>query len=99
MKRAFTFVKTVLSKVNKYVLVFIVFLIVTFFIGDSTFLDHYKYDQQINKLEAKIADCKKEEAENKQKLEALKSDNESLERYAREEYQMTKPEEELFIIK
>ena len=99
MKQASAFIKRVLFRINKYVFVFIIFFVVTFFIGDSTFLDHYEYNKQIRELEIEIAECKKEEAENRQKLEALKSDNESLERFAREKYRMTKPGEDLFIIK
>ena len=94
-----TFIKNNLSKVNKYVLVGIIFLIITFFIGDSTLLRRYEYDKQIGELQDEIAKCKKEGTENKQKLEALKSDNESLERFAREKYLMTEPGEELFVIK
>ena len=94
-----TFIKSIPSKVNKYVLVGIIFLIVTFFIGDSTFLQHYKYDKQISELENEIAKCRKDSTENSRKLEALKSDNESLETFAREKYLMTKPGEELFVIK
>ena len=99
ISKGLTFIKSIPSKVNKYVLVGIIFLIITFFIGDSTFLHYYKYNKQINELESEIIECKKEKAENEQKLEAMKSDNESLERFAREKYQMTKPGEELFVIK
>ena len=94
-----SFIKKIPSKVNKYVLVVIIFLIVTFLIGDSTILQRYEYEKQINELENEIAKCKKEETENKQKLETLGSDNDGLERFAREKYLMTKPNEELFVIK
>ncbi len=88
-----------LRKINKYYLAVLIFVIVTFFIGDSTLYQRYKYDKQINELENEIAKYKKEREQNEKKLNALKSDNESLERFAREEFQMTKPDEELFIIK
>ena len=99
MKSILSFLKQVLAKTNKYVLTGVIFLIITFFIGDSTLIRHFEYDKQINELESEIAKYKKEEAENRQKLDMLKSDNESLERFAREKYLMTKPEEELFVIK
>ncbi|MCL2651058.1 MAG: septum formation initiator family protein [Candidatus Azobacteroides sp.] len=95
---ALDFIKSIPSKVNKYVLTGIIFLIVTFLIGDSTIRQRYEYDRQISELENEIAKCRKDSAENMQKLEALKSDNESLERFAREKYLMTKPGEELFVI-
>ena len=93
------FIKSIPSKVNKYVLTGIIFLIITFLIGDSTILRRYEYDKQISELEKEIAKYKKEEAENRQKLETLKSDNEGLEQFAREKYLMMKPNEELFVIK
>ena len=93
-----SFIKNIPSKVNKYYLTGIVFIVVTFFIGDSNILQRYEYDRQINDLENEIAKYKKEKAENSLKLETLKSDDESLERFAREKYLMTKPNEELFLI-
>ena len=99
MKPILSFLSKFFSKVNKYYLTAIIFVVVTFFIGDSTLLRRYEYDKQINELENEIDKYKKEVAGNRQKMEALKSDNESLERFAREQYLMTKPNEELFIIK
>jgi cell division protein FtsB len=85
-------------KVNKYHLTILIFLVVTFFIGDSTILKRYSYDQEINRLEKEIEQNKKMREENIRKKEALKYDNESLEKFAREQYLMTKPDEDLFII-
>lgn len=99
MKAALSFFRSFFSKVNKYYLTGAIFLIVTFIIGDSTIFQRYAYDKQIRELEHEIVNYKKQKEENEQKLEALKSDRESLERFAREKYLMTKPNEELFIIK
>ena len=94
-----TFIRNFFSKVNKYYLTGVIFIVITFFIGDSTLLRRYEYNKQIGELENEIVKYTKEKEENEQKLKDLKSDNESLERYAREKYLMTKPNEELFIIK
>jgi len=94
-----TVIRNFFSKVNKYYFTGAFFLIITFFIGDSTLLHRYEYNKQISELENDIAKYTKEKEENEQKLKNLKSDNESLERFAREKYLMTKPNEELFIIK
>jgi len=98
MKSVLLFLKQILSKTNKYVITGVIFLIITFIIGDSTLFHHYEYAKQIRELEDKVVKCKEEGEENKKKLEMLKSDNESLERFARERYLMTKPGEELFVI-
>jgi cell division protein FtsB len=84
--------------VNKYYITILVFLVVTFCIGDSTLKKRYAYNQEINRLQNEIEYYKKQKEENTEKLYSLKSDNESLEKYAREQFHMTKPDEDLFII-
>ncbi len=92
-------VKSFLSHINKYALVVGVFVFLLFFGGDSTILKHYAYNKKINELEREIEKVQKQKEENAEKLKALHSDNESLERFAREQFFMTRPGEELFIIK
>lgn len=98
MRKIFSKIQDTLSKVNKYWLTVIVFVVITFFIGDSTIMHRISYDQQIVDLENQISQMSRKKEENTEKLKALKSDNETLERFAREEFQMTKPNEELFLI-
>jgi cell division protein FtsB len=86
------------QKLNKYWIAVIIFAFLTFFVGDGTILKRVSYDQQIKDLESEIEYYTKEKEKNLEKLNAIKSDKESLERYAREQYLMTKPNEELFII-
>lgn len=99
MKRIYKILKYVKSKLNKYWVAFGIFVVLTFFLGDSTIYNRIMYDRQIIQLEKEISTYTKQKEENQQKLDALRSDNESLERLAREQYQMTKPNEELFLIK
>ncbi|BAG83604.1 MAG: hypothetical protein Pg6B_01010 [Candidatus Azobacteroides pseudotrichonymphae] len=91
--------KCIKSKLNKYWIAFIMFTIVTFLIGDSTIFKRISYDQQISHLRSEIEFYTKQKEENSQKLKALHGDNKSLEKLAREQYLMTKANEELFIIK
>ena len=91
-------VRAFLSGVNKYWLTVVIFLTLTFFIGDSTIMHRISYNQQINQLKKEIDRTSEEKDRNLEKLQKLQSDNETLERFAREEFQMTKPNEELFII-
>lgn len=92
----YNFIKT---RINKYWLVILFFVIVTFFIGESTIAKRISYNSQIKQLESEIKYYTKEKIENEERLKALHSDNESLEKLAREQYQMTKANEELFLIK
>ncbi|MDL2322525.1 septum formation initiator family protein [Bacteroidales bacterium OttesenSCG-928-A17] len=98
MRNFFDKIQRLLSKVNKYWLTVIIFLVITFFIGDSTIMHRISYDRQIIDLENQIDQISREREGNLEKLESLQSDNETLERFAREEFQMTKPNEELFLI-
>lgn len=98
MSKYWEIIKRYSGKVNKYWLSVIVFVVVTFFIGDSTIMHRISYNQQISRYEKEIEHYTKEKERNLERLNALQSDAETLERFAREEYHMTKPDEELFLI-
>lgn len=88
-----------LSWINVYWLVAIVFLALTFTTGDSSLYKRYQYDEKIRGLEKEIETYRAEIEMNRQKLDGLHKDREGLERFAREEYHMKKPDEEIFLIK
>ena len=98
MLRLIEFYKKYLAGLNKYWLVTIVFLSVTFLIGDSNLYNRYKYDEKIRSLESEINRYKKEIEENKKKIQELQTDKVGLEQFAREEYLMKKEDEDIFII-
>ncbi len=99
MSRLKDFYSKYLSKINAYWLVVIVFLIVTFTMGDSSLYKRYTYDEKIRALEKEIDHYRKEIETNTRKLHNLRTDKEGLERFAREEYFMKKPDEDIYIIK
>ena len=98
MSRLIEFYKRYLAGLNKYWLVTILFLSVTFFIGDSNLYSRYKYDEKINSLENEISRYKKEIEQNKKKIQEFQADKVELERAAREDYLMKKEDEDIFII-
>jgi len=87
-----------LSKLNKYWVTFAIFLFVTFVFGDSNVYIRDKYDKKIYILEQEIKYYQKEIELNRKKLDDLNTSKERLERFAREEYFMKKPDEDIFII-
>ena len=87
MSRIKDFYNKYLSRINAYWLVTIVFFALTFVMGDSSLYKRYTYDE------------KKEIEINSKKLNDLHTDKEGLERFAREEYFMKKPNEDVYIIK
>ena len=87
-----------LSKLNKYWVVIIIFSVITFTVGDSNLYKRYQYDEKIRMLEQEIKNYQKEIEINRKKLEDLNTNKERLERFAREEYFMKEPDEDIFII-
>ena len=92
------FFKKYRHRINKYYVTVIVFLIITFFVGENNLLDGIRYQKKINSLHKDIAAIKKENEEISRQLEALQGDKESLEKFAREQFLMTNADEELFLI-
>jgi cell division protein FtsB len=92
------FYEKYLAGLNKYWLVAILFLVFTFFIGDSNLYHRYIYDEKIRTLENEIQRYKREIEQNKKKLQELQTDKIGLEQFAREEYFMKKEDEDIFII-
>ena len=99
MSRIKDFYNKYLSRINAYWLVTIVFFALTFVMGDSSLYKRYTYDEKIRSLEMEIKHYQKEIEINSKKLNDLHTDKEGLERFAREEYFMKKPNEDVYIIK
>lgn len=99
MSRIKDFYNKYLSRINAYWLVTIVFFALTFVMGDSSLYKRYTYDEKIRSLENEIKHYQKEIEINSKKLNDLHTDKEGLERFAREEYFMKKPNEDVYIIK
>lgn len=85
------------NKLNKYWTVCIIFIIVTFLIGDNTIFKRISYNKQIKQLKNEIKFYTNQKKENLNKLKIL--NNNEIEKLAREYYHMTKQNEDLFIIK
>ena len=97
MSRIKDFYNKYLSRINAYWLVTIVFFALTFVMGDSSLYKRYTYDEKIRSLEKEIKHYQKEIEINSKKLNDLHTDKEGLERFAREEYFMKKPNEDVYI--
>jgi len=85
-------------KVNKYQITIVIFLVVTFFIGDNTFLDGIRYEMKIKSLRRDVESLKAENEKKLQQLNVLQFDKDGLEKFAREQFLMTKADEDLFLI-
>lgn len=84
---------------NKYILATATFLIWMTFLDENSFLQSFKYSNEITKLKMEIAYYKKDLERCKEQSYQLKSDRENLEKFAREQYFMKKSNEDIYKIK
>lgn len=82
---------------NKYLLIFLIFLVWMLFFDGSSYLLHRELNQERDKLEGNRDYFDKEIQEDNAQILQLK-DSAGLERFAREEYLMKKDNEEIYII-
>lgn len=91
--------KYILSKFTKVQLAVILVIIVTaFIISDSNIFTRVGYDMEIHDLKSQIEYYREKTEEDKRKLQELRSDKDNIEKFARENYQMKRENEEVFII-
>lgn len=83
---------------NKYILVLILFGVWMVSFDENDLISRFKYDQKIKKLNNEIAYYEKEIEQSTRKKEELQLSNETLEKFAREQYLMKKTNEDIFII-
>ena len=83
---------------NKYVITLLAFLIWILFFSQYNLLDRAGYSRQIRQLthekEYYLSQIKRDSA----RLHELTTDNENLEKFAREQYYMKKPNEDIFLV-
>ncbi len=84
---------------NKYIIVLVGFLAFVIFFDNHNLLLRWKTLQKLNTLEKELEFFQNEIETNKAKIKRLQTDNEYLEKFAREEYMMKQKDEDIFIIK
>jgi cell division protein DivIC len=82
---------------NKYVLVFLLFLVWMFFFDTNNWFIHEELDDDVDALEENIEYYKEEISEDKKFLETMK-DSTEMEKFAREKYYLKKDNEDIYII-
>lgn len=87
------------THVNKYLLVIGVFMFYVLFLDENSLMRRMHLTTQERELRKEIKYYKDKIDKDAQKLEELHSSDENLEKFAREQYLMKQPDEEIFIIK
>lgn len=84
--------------VNKYVITIFAFLVWMIFFDNTSFLVINDLNNEINKNEEKLAYYKAEYEKNDNYFKKLMNNKAEKEKFARENYFMKKPNEEIFIL-
>ncbi len=83
---------------NKYILTTLIFIVwISFFDGNSL-LERATVANKTSKMEREAMYYEKMVKDNKQRLQELRTDNNNLEKYAREQYLMKRNNEDIFIV-
>ena len=83
---------------NKYLLASLLFVLWILFFDSNNLIARYRELQNLNKLRADTEYYRNKIKEDNKKLQELRLDSRNLEKYAREQYRMKKPDEDLYII-
>ncbi len=82
---------------NRYAIITVLFLVWMLFFDENSFLNHHELNKEIDKLE-KSTDYYEKNIKKDQKDIEILNNQDSLERFAREEYRMKKKNEDIYII-
>jgi cell division protein DivIC len=83
---------------NKYILTIAIFLMWMFLFDSSNWIDVYREYRKINKFEKEKEYYLQKIENDRNRLKELRTNNENLEKFAREQYLMKKPDEDIFVI-
>lgn len=83
---------------NKYILTILVFLVWIILLDPNNLISRVRELRTRNRLEQEKEYYMARIEEDRRKLNELRTSNENLEKYAREQYRMKRPDEDLFII-
>lgn len=83
---------------NTYVVILTVFIIWMVFFDENSFLNHRKFNKEIDELKTTIEFYQSEIKKDKETIKKLQ-DTIQLERFAREKYLMKRKNEDIYIIK
>ena len=83
---------------NKYLLTIIIFVVWLLLLDSNNLISRHKEMKNLRKLKSDREYYVKRIEEDKRKLHELRTDNRDLEKFAREQYRMKKPDEDLYII-
>lgn len=89
----------ILKKIgNKYLIAFAVFVVWIMYFDENNFRKHRQNLNELAQLEAQVDFYKQKIEADKRKLYELQTNDENLEKFAREQFLMKKANEDIFVI-
>ena len=85
--------------INKYTITLAIFAIIIIFVDDNSLIDRYKAYLEKRELQKEKAKYEENIKKDQEFLDAIQSNPEELEKFAREEYKMKGKNEDVYIIK
>lgn len=83
---------------NKYILTLIIFFIWILLLDSNNLISRFKDMSDLHRLRKDKEYYQNKIEADRKKINELKTDNHNLEKFAREQYMMKKPDEDLFIV-
>ncbi|HEY3370753.1 MAG TPA: septum formation initiator family protein [Prolixibacteraceae bacterium] len=90
--------KILKNPVNKYLIVSAGFVVWIMFFDENNLMQHRKNLEELSQLQAQVTFYKHKIEADKQKLYELQTNDENLEKFAREQFLMKKADEDVFLI-
>jgi cell division protein DivIC len=90
--------KVIAVLVNKYFLSLVGFSVWIIFFDQHNLVDRYKSKERLNQLKQDTVFYQEKIRSDREKIRLLKTSPQNLERFAREQYLMKAPDEEIFVI-
>jgi cell division protein DivIC len=98
LKAVFDKVRRIKVLRNKYAVAIILFLVYIIFFDDNNLVAHHRNKLRLKALKEQRVSYREKIETDKKKQEELRSGSKNLEKYAREQFYMTKPDEDLFLV-
>jgi cell division protein DivIC len=98
LKAIFDKVRSIKMLRNKYAVAIILFLLYIVFFDENNLVAHHRNKLRLKALKEQRVLYRERIETDKKKQEELRSGSKNLEKYAREQFYMTKPDEDLFLV-
>lgn len=98
MKAKELVVKILRPFISKYLIALVAFVVWIVFFDDNNLRQHQKNLQELAQLEEQVAFYKQKIEADKRKLYELQTNDENLEKFAREQFFMKKADEDIYVI-